>query len=393
MRKILCILLAAVIGLSLLSACGEQSDAGQIENGHTLYFRDTEKRDAVSCVFYNSDSEESTEVKMTLTGESDGDCIYSCEGDASAYHMAYFQYDGFKTPSFAFNRCVSGWYNSEHGFLPYTEGKEICYENEFEEVTLTFNGYDKLIHIWKPDDYDPDAQEPYATVYLLDGQAMVYLGFPGETYLDSEHADVQVQSMIEATGYQAIVVAVDTYGNEMEYSRLDELVPDIGEMAYDEDTKKCGNLFADFFVDTLIPYVQQHYNVYDDALHTSVVGKSLSGLEAFYIAMEHPDQVGTAGILSPSFWIYNDDVWRAYLSQKTFAENASFLYFYSGNEVDDTGKETTEMVERLKVMGYPADRYVYHYTENGGHIVAYWRAIFSEFLEAMVFQEVVPLKS
>ena len=221
---------------------------------------------------------------------------------------------------------------------------------------------------------------------------MVYLGLPGETLLDSEHADVQVQSMTSVTGYRAIVVAVYTFGDEKYYTRLDELVPDLGEMAYDEDTKKCGNDFSGFFADTLVPYIQQNYNVYTDARHTAIAGASLGGLEAFYIAVEHPEIIGTAGILSPSFWIYRDDVWREYLGAKSFDESASFLYFYSGNPVDDTGKETKEMVERIGDLGYPDDRYVFHYTDNGGHVVAYWRGIFSEFLEAMAFQKVEALK-
>ena len=36
------------------------------------------------------------------------------------------------------------------------------------------------------------------------------------------------------------------------------------------------------------------------------------------------------------------------LSKKTFNKNPPFLYFYTGNEEDGTGKETKEMLERIK---------------------------------------------
>ena len=149
-----------------------------------------------------------------------------------------------------------------------------------------------------------------------------------------------------------------------------------------------GGEFSDFVAKALIPYVQQHYNVYTDALHSSIAGRSLGGLEAFYIAMENPDKIGTAGALSPSFWVFADDQWNDYLSKKTFDKNLPFLYFYTGNEEDDTGKETKEMVERIKKINYPVDKYVLHYNENGGHAFPYWKAVLSEFLEAMVLQDV-----
>ena len=400
MKRLISIILTAVIVTFLLVSCGTKED----DDLHTLYFKELKKREEVTAVFDNHESKAEKEVRMTLVGEDEDGYTYSCKGDVSAYDTVRFRYDGFTTTKVAFNRCVSGWYNSKHGFLPYAEGEDdpyksrlnniivpadtIIYDNEtYDDVTLTFNGYDKVIHIWTPDDYDPSSEEKYATVYLLDGQAMIYLGFPGETLLGSENADVQVQSMTAATGYKAIAVAIDTIGDvNQDYTRMDEMVPDLGELAFEEETRKCGTLLSDFIADTVVPYVQQHYNVYADALHTSVVGKSLGGLEAFYIALEHPELFGTAGVMSPSFMLYTDESWRSYLGEKSFDEQAPFLYFYCGNETEDNGDVTDEMVARIKDMGYPEDRYAYRREEIGGHEPSFWRSVFSEFLNAMVYQ-------
>ena len=420
MKRRITVILTALILALILASCGMSGQgnsgesAGAKANGnntlHTLYFKDITKREDVRAVFYNSNTKETAEIKMAAYGEDSDGFVYACEGDTSAYNMVSFSYDGLSTADVAFNNCVSGWYNSEHGFLPYTEGEPnpytdlekntatpvadgLAYDNVmYDDISLTFNGYKKTIHVRTPLGYDPSSDERYATVYLLDGQAMVYLGFPGETLLDSEHADVQVQSMAAAAGYQAIVVAIETFGDESRYTRSDELIPDLGELAYDEDTKKCGNMWSDFVADTVVPYVQEHYSVYDDALHTSIAGASLGGLEAFYIAMEHPELFGTAGALSPSFWTYDDDTWKSYLKEKNFDEQMPFLYFYSGNDEADTGKETREMVERLADMHYPESRFVYHRTEPGGHEVSFWRGVFSEFLEAMAFRGVKSLQ-
>ena len=394
MKKLAATVPAASMVLSLFTACGAEKKEGTTETNkaslHTLFFRDSSKSTEVTATFFNSVSGKSEDVKMTKCGEDSDAFTFSCEGDTAAYNMAYISYDNITTDKFAFNQCVSGWYSSERGFMPYTEGKEIKYKYDPDEVTLTCNGYDKKVNIWKPDDYDPSSDEKYATIYLLDGQGMLYLDFPGETILDSEHAEVQVQSMMAVTGKRAIIVGIHNYGNLEDIGRDDELIPDLGRISQGEDyewTLKYGGETSKFIADEVVPYVQKHYNVYTDAAHTSIAGKSLGGLESFYIAMEHPEIFGTAGVLSPSFWVYDDATWRKYLGTKTLDKNSPFLYFYSGNETDDTGKETKEMVQRIKEMGYPTDKFVFHYSDHGDHSVPYWRAIFSEFLEAAFFPE------
>ena len=384
MKKVLSAIIAAALVTSLFTACGTKESGER----HTLYFRDSSKSKEAVATFFNSDSGKTEEVKMSVCGEDSEAITFSCEGDVSAYNMAYITYDNISTEKFAFNKCVSGWFSSDLGFLPYAYGSGTDYHDRFDNVTLDCGGYDKTVHIWKPDDYDANSGEKYSTIYLLDGTSMVYLGFDGMSVSDSEVANEQVRAMSSVTGKKAIVVAVETFGDNNNYSRDDELIPDLGKMAHQEGTsRKVAKSTSNFIADTLIPYVREHYNVYADAEHTSIAGTSLGGLGAFYIAMENPDKIGTAGALSPSFWTYDDDAWRSYLKEKTLDESAPFIYIYTGGK-NDTGKEAKEMYERLADMGYPKDRLVFHYNENGGHSVPFWRAVFSEFLEAAMFGHV-----
>ena len=168
MKKVLSAILAASLITTLFAACGTENKSG---DSHTLYFRDASKSKEAVATFFNSDTGESTDVKMKRSAE-DGEAVtFICEGNTSEYNMAYITYDNIPTDKFAFNKCVSGWYNSDHGFLPYTYGREINYRDSYDDVTLTCNGYDKTVHIWTPDDYDPKSDEKYSTVYLLDGTA------------------------------------------------------------------------------------------------------------------------------------------------------------------------------------------------------------------------------
>ncbi len=407
MKRILSTLLSAVIILSLLTACStkQSSDIPQSstkntiqtdKKHHLLYFRDKDKSDKAVVTFFNSVTGDSTNVDMEKIASDDDSFTFSCEGDTTVYNMAHITYGDKQSGDFAFNNCVSGWNNSEYGFLPYTEGEEIDYFPHYEHFTIDCNGYNKKIHIWTPDDYDPDSDEPYASIYVLDGQDDVCIEEPGAKPKEVMSIPEQVRSMTATTGYRAIIIGVSTYGDMVNYTRDDELIPNIGEMAdseYVAMTKRIGDDFARFVAETLVPYIEKNYNVSPNARHTSVTGASLGGLEAFYIGMEYPDVFGTVGAQSPSFWTYGDDVWTEYLKQKDFADDTAFLYIYTGSGGDtDMDGDVTAMVERLKKLGYPETKLAYEFYEQGGHHVTFWRRFFSEFLEAMVFQHIEPLQ-
>jgi len=438
MKRFLSVILAVVIAMALLTACSSENTTANYENSlissetsndnseeseenkeneesqeseesevsHTLYFKDSSKSSKVSAVFFNSESGKSENVEMKKIGEDNETFTYSCEGDTKEYNMAYITYGDKKTIEFAFNKCVSGWYSTEDDFFPYTEGKEIDATPKFDDVTLKGYGYDKKIHIWKPDDYDVSSDEKYSTIYVLDGQNIADFG--RMDYNPSTRPGVieQVEAMNLLTGNKAIIVAI-----ESDTARDYELIPDIEvsmeerehicmtgldseKPADDESDYECmsGLQFAHFLANKLVPYIQQNYNVYNDAAHTSITGNSLGGLESFYIAVEYPNVFGTVGSLSPSLYEFDDTQWKEYLEEKDFNSDSSFIYLYTGPAGMDTDPDVTDMYNRLKNMGYPEDKLVLHFNENGDHSGICWRSVFSEYLAAMVFQSVEPLQ-
>ena len=203
--------------------------------------------------------------------------------------------------------------------------------------------------------------------------------------------------MTAATGNKAIIVAID---NGSPY-RDDELIPDLGHInmegapanAKEEDvSKKRGNAFADFVCDTVMPYVNEHYNVYTDAQHTSLAGSSLGGLETFYTVLSHPDKFCAGGALSSTFSMYAEAEWTKFLKDKCSMENAPFLYLYAGGYMVDNGDVTATMYNKLLESGYPKDKLIFSKYEPGEHFMQYWRNIYPEFLEAAFTQHVSALE-
>lgn len=393
MKRITALILAAAMIMTMLTACGAKKPIDTDENHHILYFKDKNKSENAVATFFNSDSEESQDIPMIKVAEDDDSFTFVCEGNCADYNMAYVTCGSMHTKTFAFNKCVSGWYNSDLGFLPYTQGEEIDYYPEFDDIELPFNGCNKTIHVWTPDDYNPNSMERYAVIYALDSPWMVNLGKKGQNPKDCCNLTIQAKSMMETIGYRTIIVAIDTFGDMTACSRDDELVPDIGATPSEPMHKQMlGNELSDFISGTVVPYIKDNYNVYHDPLHTSIAGISFSGLEAFYITMEHPEQFGTVGAFSPSFHMYDDNSWRSYLEKKNFNGEMPFIYLYTGEEGGDTDPYVTQMYDRLLEMDYPKKKITLHYNEWGMHTDTYWTGVFPEFLEAMVYRYVEPLQ-
>ncbi len=384
------------------SADNENSEvSGQSETpavkSHTLYVRDGSKNNSITAVFVNTYSGKTEETEMKRTEEAEDHYTFSCEGDASAYNMVYLKYGEEKSLNLSFNEYVSGWYISEYGILPYTEGKEPSYEPEYTTKVFQFDGYDKNVYIWTPKDYDANSAEKYSTIYMLDGQNVLSVDI--QNYLDqgvwnvAEHAE----SMMALSDNKTIIVAIDN----PESTRCNELVPDIGKMTNGGKivdmmnnvhySTQRGTVFADFVCDTVMPYVQENYNVSKDPLDNAIAGGSLAGLESFYISVEHPDKFGFAGALSPSFWAFDDKTWMEYLTLRLKSGSHPFIYMYSGGDPDN-GVFTPIMYQGLLQYGYPKDKLIYSRYEDGLHYPWFWRNMYPEFLKAMFTHEIEPLQ-
>lgn len=151
--------------------------------------------------------------------------------------------------------------------------------------------------------------------------------------------------------------------------------------------------FGDYLNNTVVPYIEKNYNVYQEAAHRSICGSSLGGLASFYIGLEHPETFGTVGALSSTFSIGDDELWSDYLTPKYKADNLPFIFMYDGSYYDDNGAFSESMNNTMVENGYPKDKIVFCKYEPGKHEVPSWSGIYPQFLEAMFTQKLAAVKS
>ena len=415
MKRIPALLLCGAVCVSAVTGCSGNKGESQatpdsavsksepvkteVEKIHKLTIRATKDISDITATFMNTANGKTEDVKMKKSTEDEKAVVFICEADVNKYNMVHLTYGDTTSMDVAFNSFTSGWNLNNDELLPYVVGTEPVYDPKFDTQVFQFDGRDKNVYIWKPADYNEKAAEKYSVIYMFDGQSVLAKG--KDRGMDNDvmcwNVSESVECMTAATGNKAIIVAID---NGSPY-RDDELIPDLGHInmegapanAKEEDvSEKRGNAFADFVCDTIMPYVNEHYNVYTDAQHTSLAGSSLGGLETFYTVLSHPDKFCAGGALSSTFSMYADAEWTNFLKDKCSMDNAPFLYLYAGGYMVDNGDVTATMYNRLLESGYPKDKLIFSKYEPGEHFMQYWRNIYPEFLEAAFTQHVSALE-
>ena len=170
------------------------------------------------------------------------------------------------------------------------------------------------------------SKKRYPVIYMHDGQNL----FDEFTSGNGEWGIDECLDSLHKKGKDCIIVGIDNGPK-----RITEYNPyDFGKYGKGE-----GYAYIDFLVESLKPYIDQHYRTLKDKSHTIIAGSSLGGLISMAAVMRYPATFGGAGIFSPAFWI-------APQLEIDLAKSAplvnSKLFFYAGI------KESKEMVPDMK---------------------------------------------
>ncbi len=243
------------------------------------------------------------------------------------------------------------------------------------------NKGDRKIWIYVP---EHNKGEKLPVVYMLDGQNL-FDEFP--TMFGSWGVTETVKNEQKNGAGGAVIVGIDN-GNVW---RDCELTPDcIGEVQLREllceNFKPEGEIFDNFMMNTVIPFVEAHYPVKTDRKNVAVCGSSSGGLMAFYAGVEHSEKFSIIGAFSPAFLCYTQNDWRKYLTEK-IKPDMPYLYIYTGggDELEQMIFESVEMMyDLLPETGYPYDMMNEVVLFENKHNESAWREIFKDFLHTFL---------
>ena len=225
-------------------------------------------------------------------------------------------------------------------------------------------GRTRRVWLYLPPGYATSGRR-YPVLYLQDGQNMFdnLTSFAGEWGVDEALNQLAAGGQ-DPTG--CIVVAVDNGPNRLdEYSPWNN--PQFGGGQ--------GDLYVNFLVQTLKPYIDSNYRTLANRENTGIAGSSMGALIATYAALRYPAVFGKVGVFSPAYWFASQQLFQ-YVHLNPANRNTLF-YFVSGTT------ESTTMVPNMAAMrdsllrsGVPAANLNFNTRADGQHAEWFWRREF-----------------
>lgn len=180
------------------------------------------------------------------------------------------------------------------------------------------------VRIYLPKDY-ATSNKKYPVLYMHDGQDLF-----DEATSEGRIGPLEwgVDETIDAAAKKCIVVAVDHHADKK--MRVKEYYTN----ANTDNPEVEGKAYLEFLVKTLKPYIDSHYRTLADKKHTAVAGSSMGGLLTFYAGLYYPKVFGTLGVMSPSVWLDDRNIYRELENLKPDPQikNQRYYFYAGGNE-------------------------------------------------------------
>jgi predicted alpha/beta superfamily hydrolase len=235
----------------------------------------------------------------------------------------------------------------------------------FSQVTNLFSpqlNNSRTLLLYLPPSYGENPLKRYPVLYMHDGQNL--FNAATSAFGTEWQVDEHVNSAI-ASGQMDEVIVVGIYNNA---NRIWEYTP-----CCDPQYGGGGaDTYERFLIDTVKPYVDQHFRTLPGKDTTAVMGSSLGGLLSFYIARRNPTVFAKAGCLSSSFW-WNAEALTVQVEQST--THVPVRFYVDAGTSSDGLPETTRMDNALLADGYVQGKDVDFFVAQGGsHNEASWSA-------------------
>jgi len=234
-------------------------------------------------------------------------------------------------------------------------------------------GRSRRVWIYLPSSYN-SSKKRYPVLYMHDGQNV----FDNLTSYSGEWGVDEALDTLGLKYKESIVVGIDNGGDK----RMSEYCPyDFSLFANNNKPDKGeGQLYIDFLVKTLKPFIDKKYRTLKNKSNTSIAGSSMGGLISMYAVLKYPKVYGEVGVFSPAFWVAPklfDDI-------KTKGKKVnSKIYFYAGKEEGETMVPLTLKVFN-EMHSVSKSKMTTVIRTDGKHNEARWRMEFPAFFVWMI---------
>lgn len=222
----------------------------------------------------------------------------------------------------------------------------------------------RRIWIYLPPDYAVSVKR-YPVIYMQDGQNLFDRtnSFSGEWEIDES-----LNRLLAEGDRGAIIVGIDNGGDE----RIAEYAP----WEHPEYGGGSGQLYAEFIVETLKPYIDQHYRTIPDQQATGLMGSSMGGLITLYTATEYQNTFGRVGVFSPSLW-FSPELF-VHITESGKEHDMRFYLMAGRTESRSMESDMIALYNNLRNAGFQNDEVNIKLPRDGQHSEWFWAREFAE---------------
>ena len=218
-------------------------------------------------------------------------------------------------------------------------------------------------YIYLPNSYNKNPELRYPVLYMFDGHNVFF--DRDATYGKSWG----MKRYMDGARKNLIIVAVEC--NHEGNQRLSEYSPFPFDDSYFGAVEGRGDIYMDWLVGELKPWIDSHYRTLPDREHTFIAGSSMGGLMSLYAACAYSGVFSGAACLSPSLWVSPEGV-EELISETEFPGETVLYMDYGSRELENhapTMEALTSVNEQLLDKGvYTTFRIV----PGGDHSEASW---------------------
>ena len=222
---------------------------------------------------------------------------------------------------------------------------------ENHRISSPYLKHDAAFQIYYP--FEFDRTKPYPILYFTDGQEYSDKRIGGvPTTLDNLIAD------------QLIPPTVAVFYDPRDPEKLSQNHR-MEELALEPD-------FLRFFIDALIPFVEDTLQIELENEKRAIIGTSLGGLNAAYFSTERPEIFQLSGIQSPAFQ-FRSGIYEIIKSSEGEVPVKTYMSTGVINDTETAARKMKTIMEQKN--------YVLKYREvNEGHSWGNWRALIDDML-------------
>jgi len=229
-------------------------------------------------------------------------------------------------------------------------------------------------YIYLPASYGKDKEKRYPVMYMFDGH---------NVFFDEDATFGKSWGMnkyMEKSKKELIIVGVEC--NHESNHRLIEYAPFRYENSEHGRINGKGNVYMNWLVKTLKPYIDEHYRTLPDRSNTIIAGSSMGGLIALYAVCAYNHVFQRAACLSPSLWVCPRKV-LAMIAGSAMAPDSTIYLDYGEHELCNHRGNLRILRRTAGALLKKKANLTFRIIPNGNHSDASWEKQIPAFMECL----------